>query len=238
MPQCRISGVVLSALLVGGAAFGFAPMAHADQCAYVSIDEADKARKILESVSELIEYCELCDGDKPKVARIQEVEVRRVEGGAGYRELYVNGAPIDLAYVFVPDGDKTGQYRNLSKMAGCKSDSVSVTITYPPAGGKAATSPDSDWGDRYTKGQVEWELTNVGSGPAYQVVVEFGTEANGNDRGEMRLGGEVKDGLLALNSPVGTCRYTLSKSGTKLKVLSGGDCGAFGPYLSGEFKAK
>jgi hypothetical protein len=222
------------------AALGGASLAQADQCAYVSIGEAEKARKILESVSEMIEYCELCTGDKPKAVRIQDVEVRRVDGAdyAKFRELYVNGAPIDLAYVFVPDGDKTNQYRNLSKMAGCKSDSVSTTITYPPEGGKRSASPDGNWAARYVRGVVGWELISAGSGPAYQVIVEFGTEANGNDRGEMRLWGEVKDGVLEVKTPVGTCRYTLSKSGAKLKVLAAGDCGAFGPYLAGEFRAK
>jgi len=61
----------------------------------------------------------------PEEHVIETVEVKAVEGGR-YREVYLNGEPVDLAYVFVEQGPS--EFKNLSKLAKCKSTGVSESI--------------------------------------------------------------------------------------------------------------
>ena len=98
------TAALLAAVFFGGSAL-------ADQCAWISVGEAKKAAKWLRNSSELLDYCELCGGADPKPVRIQQVEIRQADGGK-YREIYVNGDPYDLAYVFVPSRKKEGLYLN------------------------------------------------------------------------------------------------------------------------------
>ncbi len=99
--------------------------ARADQCAWIDEDAATNARAILTSSPTFIEHCEPC-GDRapgaPQVAK--HVEIRSV--GDDYKEVSVNGRPIDLAYVFVKMD--AAHYRNLAALAGCPATGVSTSL--------------------------------------------------------------------------------------------------------------
>src|SRR4051794_40274825 len=90
--------------------------ARADQCEWNEGAHATKAEAILAKHPKVIQYCEPC-GDKapgdPAIAR--EVSVATPSGD--FREVSINGQPIDLAYTFVQVSST--QYKNLAKMVGC-----------------------------------------------------------------------------------------------------------------------
>lgn len=99
--------------------------AHADQCAWVTKAQADKAQQILTSSSKFIEYCEPCGDQAPGIP--QHIESANVMvPAASYWELSLNGKPSDLAYVFVKTSDT--EYKNLAKLAGCPVSGVSPSL--------------------------------------------------------------------------------------------------------------
>jgi hypothetical protein len=100
--------------------------ARADQCAWVDRLVANEANVLLERSPKYIEFCEPCGDKAPGIPQLaKEVEVTTPEGG--YREISINGRPIDLAYVYVKT-DAT-HYRNLGLLAGCDATGVSPSLT-------------------------------------------------------------------------------------------------------------
>ncbi len=102
-----------------------AQSAHADQCAWNDEAHAAKAEAILAKHPKVIAYCEPC-GDKapgePAIAR--DVTVTTPQGA--YREVSINGQPVDLAYTFVQVSST--KYKNLAKMVGCPASGVSSSL--------------------------------------------------------------------------------------------------------------
>jgi hypothetical protein len=103
----------------------FARPAHADQCAW--LDEPSVARRAvreLTSYPEYIELCEPCGDQAPSVPR--RAGKVRLHVFQGTREVLVDDAAIDLAYVYVKTADR--QYRNLAMLAGCPTTGVSPRL--------------------------------------------------------------------------------------------------------------
>jgi hypothetical protein len=99
--------------------------ARADQCAWNDEAHAAKAEAILAKHPKVIAYCEPC-GDKapgePFIAR--DVTVATPQDA--YREVSINGQPVDLAYTFVQVSST--KYKNLAKMVGCPASGVSSSL--------------------------------------------------------------------------------------------------------------
>jgi hypothetical protein len=99
--------------------------ARADQCAWVEPAAAVKAQAILTDAPKYLEFCEPCGDKAPGIPqRATSVNITTPQGD--YRELSVNGTPIDLAYVFVKTSDT--QYQNLALLAGCPASGVSPSL--------------------------------------------------------------------------------------------------------------
>ncbi|HPQ96652.1 MAG: hypothetical protein KDI44_12635 [Thiothrix sp.] len=104
--------------------------ALADQCAYISQQEAAAALDHIKPGTEFLPYCEPCDDPAPDSKAVQSVQALKA-APTGYEntwEISINGKGIDLAYTFVKRVD--GSFLNLSKLAGCPSDDVSFGL--PP----------------------------------------------------------------------------------------------------------
>ena len=107
----------------------FCPPALADQCSYISKQQAIAAISRL-CLNDTIYY--LCEPCGEKVAK----ETLIYSLGAGtvnyedYWQVQVNEKAIDLAYVFV-DSKLDGQLVNLAIAANCKARGVSATIMRP-----------------------------------------------------------------------------------------------------------
>ncbi len=102
--------------------------AYADQCALIPLEQAAKALNHLKPGSQYIPFCELC-GDKdfhkhPAVTVKELSVVSETLNNDTLWEIKVNGTGIDLAYTYLRVQD--GSYLNLSKLADCPSDGVTV----------------------------------------------------------------------------------------------------------------
>jgi hypothetical protein len=116
----RISLGVVSILL------GLSSTARADQCEWIDEAVAQKAAALVRESLAFVEWCQPCGDAKPseRIA-VASVEVRPADDPQ-FRELWVNGKAVDLAYLFVPGEGDT--FRNVSKVIGCPSTSVSTEI--------------------------------------------------------------------------------------------------------------
>lgn len=87
--------------------------AFADQAAYVTQKQAEKAAAFLKDKKEIRHYCEPCDDKGDKTEAISTVDAVVVDASKGYWEVKVNGEGIDLAYVYFRT--KKGKWKNLAK---------------------------------------------------------------------------------------------------------------------------
>lgn len=99
--------------------------AHADQCAWNDEAHAAKAKAILAKQPKVIAYCEPC-GDKAPGEPVIARDVTVTTPQDAYREVSINGQPVDLAYTFVQVSST--KYKNLAKMVGCPASGVSSSL--------------------------------------------------------------------------------------------------------------
>jgi hypothetical protein len=125
--------VWMASMVLGGLAV--AAPAFADQCAWVSRAQFNKANAILARAKQYISFCEPCGDTKPSapkasaglrgsptgVSRLVDVQP------LGPRGRPVKPMAFDLAYTYVPSA-KPGIWANLAKLAGCPAQGVSPTI--------------------------------------------------------------------------------------------------------------
>jgi hypothetical protein len=108
--------------------------ARADQCLLMTKEQADRSAAVLTPGSEFVEYCEPCRTPPPKESQT----VRTVSSGhpevrpggpvdPGFWAVTVNGAPRDVAYLFVQRGPR---WENVAMLAGCPVVDVKQTFEF------------------------------------------------------------------------------------------------------------
>jgi hypothetical protein len=104
----------------------FSAIALADQAAYITQAQAQKAAAFLRDKKQIRHYCNPCDDKGDRVEDISTVEAVAVEGSKPYWEVLVNGKGIDLAYVYYQEKEG-GEWKNLAKKMKIKVDDVPKT---------------------------------------------------------------------------------------------------------------
>lgn len=149
-----------SLLLYGALIATTTHVAHADQCAINSKSVADSAAALVKKGATVLEYCEPCRDAAPgKPYVVQTVAVKN-------GELYINGATVDLAYLFLKTGPD--EFKNVGLLAGCDASDVSEKITggkpsgaskrLPPPGGPKAPPPPSPRPSSASELAGEWTV--------------------------------------------------------------------------------
>ncbi len=105
----------------------FAITALADQAAYITKEQAEKAAAFLKDKKQIRHYCNPCDDKGDRVEDISTVEAVAVADSKPYWEVLVNGKGIDLAYVYYKDEDG-GEWKNLAKKMKIKVDDVPKSL--------------------------------------------------------------------------------------------------------------
>lgn len=117
----KLKTVILAILLAI-----FAITTLADQAAYITRVQAEKAAAFLKDKKEIRHYCAPCDDKGDEVEEITTVEAAPA-GYHDYWEVKVNGKGIDLAYVYFQT--KKGKWKNLAKEFHIKVHDVPKTLT-------------------------------------------------------------------------------------------------------------
>ena len=102
----------LKAIILSIAIALSAVAAYADQAAYITQAQAEKAAGFLKDKKQIRHYCAPCDDKGDRVEDISTVEAVPA-GYQQYWEVKVNGEGVDLAYVYFQD--KYGKWKNLAK---------------------------------------------------------------------------------------------------------------------------
>ena len=95
--------------------------AFADQAAYITKAQAEKAAAFLKDKKQIRHFCAPCDDKGDKVEDITKVEAVMVDY-KDFWEVRVNGVGIDLAYVYFQT--KKGRWKNLAKELDVEVDDV------------------------------------------------------------------------------------------------------------------
>lgn len=110
--------------------------AAADQYSYVSVQQAAQAMQAIAEQDVVHAFCAPCGDARSRPLRVRQVDIGRVWDGSGaqpYRagdgqtfwQVYVNDAPVDLAYVYV---HADGRWENLALRLGLPASDVPRTL--------------------------------------------------------------------------------------------------------------
>ena len=100
--------------------------AMADQCSYISKEQALTAVSRLNLGDTIYQLCEPCGDETSTTVEIESLSA----GTVGYQDFWgvnVNQQNIDLAYVFIESGLESPPI-NLAAVSGCPATSVSPTL--------------------------------------------------------------------------------------------------------------
>ena len=99
--------------------------ALADQCAYVTEQQAQDAAKLVRIGDKVTQYCEPCgDGSKvtETVSSVGYASVNYMQ----FFGLTINGKPVDLAYTYLRTS--TAVDANMAYLVGCPASGVSMFL--------------------------------------------------------------------------------------------------------------
>jgi hypothetical protein len=198
--------------------------ALADQCAWISAEQADRALKLLKQGTPYLLYCEPCGEKQPThVGTVQTAEAR-VAGDAGqYKEVLVDGKEVDLAYTFVKVKTADKEYQNLAKLAGCGCTGVSKSVTYPVVSARGKLAP---WYGRYTRGDTTIRLKETTLHPLWvEAGISVVSDRSGDQRGELSGYLHTDETPVRFIMPFGACDLVFSLTKGSLEVKDNGKCG-------------
>ena len=109
-----------------GCFIALAVPALADQCSYISKEQAINAIARLEIEDKIYFLCEPCGEEMPELATINNLSMNKVDY-QDYWQIEVNDKGIDLAYVFVNSGVENN-FINLAAIADCPAVEVSPVL--------------------------------------------------------------------------------------------------------------
>jgi hypothetical protein len=91
----------------------------ADQYELISLDIANKSKKLLDDRGYMIGYCEPCGEKNPSIVKINTMQIKPEEGNNYVLE--VNGKNLDLAYTYIKI---SGLWKNLALYLGLNTEGV------------------------------------------------------------------------------------------------------------------
>lgn len=122
----RINSWLSKYTLTLGLLITFPLAAFADQCAYITQEQAIDAVSRLSLEQDIYFLCEPCGDTLPKVVEISDLSIGTVDY-EDFWQVDVNGKGIDLAYTFIDSGIENNLI-NLAAIANCSADLVSPTL--------------------------------------------------------------------------------------------------------------
>ncbi|HRP68994.1 MAG TPA: hypothetical protein PLY93_05630 [Turneriella sp.] len=114
--------MIRKTILTALAAFLLCSSLHADQFAYLDAPLAQRAHALLSKEKEAYFLCEPCGEKTGRVTTVHQVE-NRDAGYQAFREIYINGEAVDLAYTYVRRGNR---WKNAALLLGEHPKGVSI----------------------------------------------------------------------------------------------------------------
>lgn len=99
----------------------------ADQAAWITRKQAEKAVSLLRDKKQIRHYCNPCKDKGDKIENIDTVDIAKIED-EDYWQVKINGEGIDLAYVYYLD-DK-GRWKNVAKKLKIKVSDVPKELKF------------------------------------------------------------------------------------------------------------
>lgn len=167
----------ISAAIAAVCLFAALP-AQADQCAWITKNQAMEAQRILKKGMIVVEYCEPCGNTRPGPPEVVDTVDVVVQEGNHFSVL-VNQHEVDLAYLYLQQ--ENGVFANVARLTGC--DAVGVSNSFA-----------SGWYQERTRGSM---IHRVGTIPANRPQwTETGIFAEKGDVLVVLVSGEINIGGL------------------------------------------
>lgn len=105
-----------------------ATAALADQAAWITKAQAEKAVALLKDKKQIRHYCNPCTDKGDKVEDVDTVDLAKIED-EDFWEVKINGEGVDLAYVYYLD--KKGRWKNVATELKIKVSDVPKELKFP-----------------------------------------------------------------------------------------------------------
>jgi hypothetical protein len=203
-------------------------LASADQCAYVSNEQALNALDQLLHDRAWLAYCEPCGDEAPTLGAIGVAEARLV-GDGPFQQLSIDGVAVDLAYTYVRSPSDSTKYLNMAALVHCDTVQVSKTVRWPRDDGPVQDT----WLGHYASAGAT--LTIVSTGVPNQVAVEL--QRRESSGAQATLSGPVDRTMRPplLPTPFGRCSLALAQDGEAMVVRPTASCGGVLLSLGGRY---
>lgn len=99
----------------------------ADQAAWITKEQAEKAATLLKDKKQIRHYCNPCKDKGDKIENIDTVDVAKIEN-ENFWEVKINGDGVDLAYVYYLD--KKGRWKNVAREVKIKVSDVPKELKF------------------------------------------------------------------------------------------------------------
>lgn len=124
----------------------------ADQAAYLSKEEAQRGYALIPTGGEIRHFCAPCGDTTWRAEEVRRKSIDKTDF-QDYYEVRVNGVGVDLAYVYVPEGDR---WVNVARRAGIEVSDVPETLDQ--AGSEASPQSSPDGARHDYKGLIDGRL--------------------------------------------------------------------------------
>lgn len=100
----------------------------ADQAAWITKAQAEKAVTLLKDKTQIRHYCNPCKDKGDRVQDVNTVDLAKIED-EDFWEVKINGEGVDLAYVYYLD--KKGRWKNVATELKIKVSDVPKELKFP-----------------------------------------------------------------------------------------------------------
>ncbi|MBP9706878.1 MAG: hypothetical protein KBD78_04490 [Oligoflexales bacterium] len=201
----------------------------ADQCQIIDNTVAESAIALIKVGAEVIDYCEPCsignEGNTLNKYQVKKIEVKdfKIDIGNIRKEIFINNAPVDLAYLFIQTKHNSQLFENVSNLVNCISVGVSQFIKVDENGTLIEKAVDIS--GIFSSPYAEWKVEKK-SPISFNLELTFKSSENFNSIGQMKSTGN-SDGIeVKFLTPVSNCFLLLKKIGNNLHVNTTAKCGA------------
>lgn len=209
-------------------------VALADQCSWISAQNAAAALEHLGPGREWLAFCEPCGDAEPVLGKVGRATVATVDGGR-FRQVSIDGNPVDLAYTYVHAGNDAG-FTNLAALVGCPATGVTRRVSWPPDSAHADRL--ASWLGTYDRPLTRLKISQYFDDPnGLAIQIDHPTE-HPSMAATVVLASyvDVDADPLAFATPFGACRVTLVRATGGVELRPDASCAGLLDAIAGTYR--
>ena len=136
--------------------------ARADQCAWINVSQAEKAKNVLLPGTAYLMWCEPCGEAQPTLGLAERIDTYSADWVKdGYSQSHLNFQEVDLAYLYIAGKDH--RFENAAKLVGCPTEDVKPWFIPDQDAAGADNEPPRTYPIKDLSGKWKVKFRNVSS---------------------------------------------------------------------------